>query len=219
MSARPLLTVGLTGGVASGKSLVGKLFSALGVRVIDADQVARDVVAPGQPGLACMVEQFGPNILDAAGALDRRRMRERVFADDAARNKLESLLHPLIHAELARRRDDTDDDYCILMIPLLARTGMRELVDRVLVVDASPDTQIERLMRRDTVDPELARRMLAAQESREQRLAIADDVVLNHGSPEALEGPVAQLHRHYRDLAQGRADPARRLHLPVPPNA
>lgn len=211
------LAVGLTGGVASGKSLVGDLFRQQGVTVIDADQVAREVVAPGTPGLARLVERFGPEILASDGTLDRRRMRERVFTDDEARRALELLLHPLIHVELAHRRDALTADYGILMIPLLARTGMRELVGRILVVDAPEELQIQRLMQRDGIGREFAKRMLAAQESRQQRLETADDVLLNADGPERLRTPVAELHAFYLALAHGTANPEKRLYLPATP--
>jgi dephospho-CoA kinase len=211
------LTVGLTGGIASGKSLVGEHFGRLGIGVIDADQVARDVVAPGQPGLDALVQRFGADILEADGSLARRRMRERVFADAGERAALEAILHPLIHAELARRRDALPGEYRLLMIPLLARTGMRRLVNRVLVVDAPEEVQLERLTRRDGITPELAQRMLAAQDTRRQRLAIADDVLLNDGPAERLEGLVAQLHAHYLGIARGAIAPTQRLHLPAGP--
>lgn len=211
------LTVGLTGGIASGKSLVGELFREHGVSVTDADLVARDVVAPGQPGLARLVEHFGTGILEADGSLARRRMRERVFADAEARQWLESLLHPLIHAELGRRRDAAPGEYQVLMIPLMVRTGMRDLVSRVLVVDAPETLQIERLMRRDGISQALAQAMLAAQESRQQRLEAADDVLFNDGNPDHLREPVSILHKHYQLLAQGRVQASQRLHLPLPP--
>jgi dephospho-CoA kinase len=211
------LTVGLTGGIASGKSLVGELFHRQGVALVDADQVARDVVAPGQPGLAALVQRFGAAILEPDGSLARRRMRERVFADDGERTALEAILHPLIHAELARRRDALPGAYGLLMIPLLARTGMRALVNRVLVVDAPEEMQLERLARRDGITRDLAQRMLAAQDTRPQRLAIADDVLLNDGPAARLEGLVAQLHGHYLGIARGEIDPAQKLHLPAAP--
>ena len=194
--------VGLTGGIASGKSLVASLFSARGADVVDADQVARDVVAIGTPGLARLVEHFGPQILDKDGSLARRRMRETVFADASQRQALEAILHPLIHAELARRKNLTTSAYAILMIPLLARTPMRKLVDRILVVDAPELVQLERLKARDGITSDLANAMLAAQESREQRLAIADDVLVNTGLIEDLAAPVAELHARYLALAQ-----------------
>jgi dephospho-CoA kinase len=209
------LTVGLTGGIASGKSLVAELFRQHGVHVIDADQLAREVVAPGQPGLARLVAHFGPDILDARGSLERRRMRERVFTDAEARRQLEAILHPLIHAELARQRDADGGEYSILMIPLLARSGMRVLVDRILVVDAPETTQIERLRRRDNISNELALNMLSAQETRQQRLDVADDILLNSGDASLLEAPVAQLHLHYLKLARGQASPEQRLRLPA----
>lgn len=210
------LTVGLTGGIASGKSLVAEIFRRHDVPVIDADQVAREVVAPGQPGLASLITHFGPDILDAQGSLERRRMRERVFADVEARQQLESILHPLIHTELARQRDAARGEYCILMVPLLTRSGMRVLVDRILVVDAPETTQIERLCQRDNVSQALAQSMLLAQETRQQRLDVADDILLNTGDAALLEAPVELLHQHYLQLARGQASPAQRLRLPAP---
>lgn len=195
-------TIGLTGGVASGKSLVAGLFREHGIEVIDADQVARDVVVPGTHGLRQVVAHFGAGVLDPGGALDRRRMRERVFANDAERRTLERILHPLIQAELARQRDLATGPYSMLMVPLLARTGMmRALVDRVLVVDAPETLQLERLQARDGISPELARAMIAAQESRAERLAVADDVVTNDGRPDALTAAVTTLHQQYLRLA------------------
>lgn len=194
--------VGLTGGVASGKSLVASLFGQHGIDVVDADQIARDVVLPGSAGLTRLVEHFGSQILGNDGALDRRRMRETVFADTDARQTLEAILHPLIHAELARRKALTTGPYAMLMIPLLARTPMRRLVDRVLVVDVPEDLQLGRLTTRDGITPTLAAAMLAAQESREQRLAIADDVLINTGQPADLVASVAELHERYLHLAR-----------------
>lgn len=194
--------VGLTGGIASGKNLVASLFEAQGVDIVDADQVARDVVIPGSHGLARLVAHFGPQILDNDGSLARRRMRETVFADAAARQALEAILHPLIYAELARRKNLAASMYIMLMIPLLARTPMRKLVDRVLVVDAPESLQLERLKARDGITSELAGAMLAAQESREQRLAIADDILINADLPADLAKPVAELHARYLALAQ-----------------
>ncbi len=208
------LTVGLTGGIASGKSLAGDLFRSHGVEVIDADQVARDVVTPGHPGLLELVDHFGPDILETDGSLARRRMRERVFNDPEARRELESILHPLIQAELARQRDASTGIYCILMVPLLARSGMRVLVNRILVVDTSEASQISRLCKRDNISQELAKKMLDAQETRQERLAVADDVLFNSGEPALLDAPIARLHQHYLKLARGQVDPSLRLHLP-----
>lgn len=195
-------SVGLTGGIASGKSTVGKLFGELGAEVIDADQVARDVVEPGTPALDEIREAFGPEVIDTDGTLDRAAMRVRVFNDDAERARLETILHPRIHAELARRSDAAVSSYCVLMIPLLARTSMRDLVDRILVVDCPEPAQIERLIARDDIDRELAEKILAAQESRSDRLKVADDVLENSGRPDDLLEPVNALHEQYLAMAQ-----------------
>lgn len=200
--------VGLTGGIASGKSAVAARFAALGVAVLDADLVAREVVAPGSEGLAALVDAFGLGILDATGALDRRRMREQVFADAAARGRLESILHPRIRRLLHERADAATGAYAIVAIPLLAEGGGRAAypwLDRVLVVDAPETAQLTRLAARDGIDDALARRMVEAQASRTQRLAIADDVLVNAGGVDALDGPVAALDRRYRQLAQAKA--------------
>lgn len=200
----PGLTIGLTGGIASGKSLAGDYFRELGVPVIDADQVSRDVVAPGSIGLKAVVAHFGDDILDAQGSMDRRRMRERVFSQPEARLQLEAILHPLIRSSLHLRRDEallhSDPGYCILMIPLLVKFGWSDIVDRVLLVDCSEEAQLQRLTRRDDIDIGLARNMLAAQDTRQQRLDAADDVIENEGSPELLRQSVIELDRTYRAL-------------------
>jgi dephospho-CoA kinase len=210
------LAIGLTGGIASGKSLVGELFRQRGVTVIDADLVARDVVAPGHAGLDALTREFGTGILGSDGSLDRRRMRERVFGNDAERRRLEEILHPLIRDELARRRAAAPGDYCVLMVPLLVRsTGMRALVDRVLVVDAPEEAQLSRLMARDSIDAALGGRMIAAQETRAERLAAADDVIRNDGHPDVLEASVERLHRGYLALAHGKIRTLPPQHLPL----
>lgn len=191
----------LTGGIASGKTAVANAFTRLGVPVIDTDQLARDVVAPGTPALAQIVAAFGSHVLDANGQLDRRRMRELAFADAAQRATLEAITHPAIRAELARRSQHAGGPYQIHAIPLFVETGAKAGYDRVLVVDCPEQVQIERLMKRDGVDLTQARRVLAAQASREQRLAVADDVVENTSTLEALNERVAQLHSCYLELA------------------
>ncbi|MFZ5656940.1 MAG: dephospho-CoA kinase [Pseudomonadota bacterium] len=203
--------VGLTGGIASGKSAVAARFAALGITVVDADLVAREVVAPGTEGLAALVEAFGQDILDPTGALDRRRMRERVFADDAARARLEAILHPRIRGLLGTHAGEAPGAYVVVAIPLLAEGGGRTAypwLDRVLVVDVPEATQLARLAARDRIDEVLARRMLEAQATRAQRLAIADDVVVNAGGVEELDRLVAALDRRYRQLAEAKASPA-----------
>lgn len=197
--------VGLTGGIASGKSAAADRFAALGIEVVDADVVARAVVAPGSPGLAQLVDLFGAGILDAAGMLDRRRMRERVFGDPAARRQLEAVVHPLVRAEVQARVADAASPYAVAAIPLLAEGGGRAAypwMDRILVIDVRPDLQRERVMRRDGIDASLAGRMIAAQASRTQRLAIADDILVNDGPLDGLHAQVDALDRRYRQLAR-----------------
>jgi dephospho-CoA kinase len=194
--------VALTGGVASGKSAVANRFKALGIGVYDADVAAREVVAPRQAALAEIEFVFGADVLNADGSLDRRAMRERVFADPAARKRLEGIIHPRVRAWLRRRVGMDRGPYCILAIPLLAENFRQyEWVDRVLLVDAPRALQIERLMQRDGISREAAERMLDAQATRAQRLAIADDVIVNDGGESALETRVAALHARYVELA------------------
>ncbi len=194
--------VGLTGGIASGKSAVARMFQSLGVPLIDTDVIARDVVAPGEPGLAAVRDAFGDEVLTEDGQLDRSRLRERVFSDPAQRRRLESILHPLIRTRALAQLDDTDAPYVIADIPLLLETGFYELVDRVLVVDCEPETQIQRLMERDGVSRELATGMLSAQASRKNRIAIANDVLDNDGDLENTRQQVDSLHRNYLELAR-----------------
>lgn len=203
--ATPHWVVALTGGVAAGKSEVARRFEALGVRVYDADLAAREVVAPGQAALAEIEFVFGADVLDADGSLDRRAVRERVFADPAARRRLEGIIHPRVRAWLRRRVGMDRGPYCILAIPLLAehREDYR-WVDRVLVVDAPEALQVQRLMRRDGITREHAGQMLAAQATREQRLAIADDVIVNDGEETALAEQTAKLHARYLEFASAR---------------
>lgn len=194
--------VALTGGVASGKSAVARRFESHGVHVYDADVAAREVVAPREPALAEIEFVFGTGVLDADGSLDRRVMRERVFADPDARRKLEAIIHPRVRAWLRRRVGMDRGPYCMLAIPLLFENqDDYDWVDRVLVVDAPEALQIERLMRRDGVTREAAQRMLEAQSTRAQRVAIADDVILNDGGESALDARVAALHERYLELA------------------
>jgi dephospho-CoA kinase len=199
-SVRPL-RIGLTGGIASGKSAVAGLFAARGVPVIDTDAIARDVVAPGEPALTRVVQEFGREVLDASGGLDRRRMRELVFSDAARRARLEAILHPAILAEMIRRSAQAGGNYQILVIPLLVEGDLAKHVDRLLVVDAMPETQLVRLLQRDAENPQQARAMIAAQASRAARLAQADDVIHNDGTLAELESQVAQLHETYVRLA------------------
>ena len=199
--------IGVTGGVASGKSEVTRRFEALGVAVADADLAAREAVAAGSPGLAEVVSTFGPGVLTTAGELDRTAMRQRVFEDLAARQRLEAIIHPRVRAWLRQECEAAPGPYAIAAIPLLTEGGGRDAypwIDRILVVDVPVEVQIKRLMRRDEVDLALAGAMLAAQASREARLAIADDVIVNDGALEALDGEVARLDQLYRGLAEAK---------------
>jgi dephospho-CoA kinase len=198
---RPL-TIGLTGGIASGKSLVSSAFEALGVPVMDADFAARAIVEPGTPALKAIVQRFGAAILQADGSLDRRALRARVFSDGSQRRQLEAITHPAIRQYLRDWRDAQITPYCVLAIALLVEGSSRALVDRVLVVDVPESVQLARLIQRDGVEETLARRMIAAQASRAQRLAAADDVIVNDGSPESARLEVAKLHQQYLELAK-----------------
>jgi dephospho-CoA kinase len=194
--------VALTGGVASGKSSVERCFEALGVRAYDADVAARAVVEPGSEALAEIARAFGTDALDSEGRLDRAAMRKRVFDNLLARTTLEGILHPRIRAWLHEAVDADTGPYCILSIPLLVENRANyEWVDRVLVVDVPEAVQVERLTRRDGVDDALARKMISAQASRERRLGIADDVIVNEGSEAELAGKVAELHGRYLELS------------------
>lgn len=197
---RPL-RIGLTGGIASGKTLVSRLFAALGVPVIDTDELAREVVAPGSEGLAAVRARFGDAVLATDGTIDRRALRARVFSDPDARRELEAITHPRIRALVEARSAMAGGAYQILVIPLLVESGRRTTVDRVLVVDCPESLQLERLLRRDGGSREQAEAILAAQATRAQRLAVADDVIVNTGDPRAVETEVAALHRRYLDLS------------------
>lgn len=200
--------IGVTGGVASGKSEVTRRFEALGITVADADVAARAAVSPGSTGLVAVVEAFGHAVLAADGSLDRAAMRQRVFGDEAARRRLESIIHPLVRAQLQRECEAASGPYAMAAIPLLAEGGRAAYpwLRRVLVVDVATEVQRARLMQRDGIDAALAERMISAQASRAQRLAIADDVVVNDAGLDLLDAHVAQLDRRYRDLAAQASD-------------
>jgi len=196
--------VALTGGIASGKTAVATEFEKLGVTVIDTDQLARDVVEPGSPALSAIVETFGTEMLDSGGRLDRRRMRDRVFANPDERRQLESFTHPAIRQELARRTAAASGPYQIHVIPLLVEGGRAPAYNRVLVVDCPEEIQLQRLMRRDGSDMTQARQILAAQTTRAARLSAADDVIENIGPLDTLRQRIAELHAQYLVLADGK---------------
>lgn len=200
MSANPFRVV-LTGGIASGKTAVANEFVELGIVVIDTDQLSRDVVAPGTPGLSQISKEFGPEVIDDDGTLDRRKLRQLVFADSEKRRRLEAIVHPAVREELRRRSLTAESPYQIHAIPLFAEGGAKGDYDRVLVVDCPESLQIQRVMQRDQVDEVQARQVLAAQATRQQRLAIADDVIINDANIDSLRAQVTALHGHYLALA------------------
>lgn len=200
-SAHQPLVVALTGGIAAGKTQVSDRFAARGVPVIDTDQLAREVIAPGTEGLAAVRSTFGEAIMNADGTVNRQALSERIFADADARRKLEAITHPRIRARVSAALRELEAPYALVVIPLLAETGWQELADRVLVVDAPASLQRARLMQREQIDADQAARRLASQASREQRLAIADEVIDNTATPEALDDAVSALDRQYRAIA------------------
>ncbi|MGO9037437.1 MAG: dephospho-CoA kinase [Steroidobacteraceae bacterium] len=199
------LRIGLTGGIASGKSTVAARFSELGIPVIDADESSRFVVAPGQPGLEAVIARFGEEVVTADHELNRRALRQIIFADPKKRRELEQILHPLIRGDMERRAMQAAGPYVILEIPLLVEGGGRDRVDRVLVVDAEEAAQLQRLMKRDGESLEGARAILAAQANRAVRLEAADDVLVNSGTVPELRHAVDGLHQRYLRLADAAA--------------
>ncbi|MDK9704243.1 MAG: dephospho-CoA kinase [Sulfuritalea sp.] len=198
--------VGLTGGIGSGKSAVADLFAARGALVVDTDAIAHGLTAPGGAAMPAICAEFGAAAAGADGALDRAAMRAMVFADPPARKRLEAILHPLIRSESERRLAERPaaSPYAILMVPLLIESGdYRKRVDRIAVVDCAEATQIARVMRRNGLAREEIERILAAQASRAERLAAADDVIDNDGELAALPPQVERLHVNYLALARG----------------
>ncbi|MHB8476279.1 MAG: dephospho-CoA kinase [Steroidobacteraceae bacterium] len=195
------LLIGLTGGIASGKSTVAQRFVDLGVPVIDADAAAREVVAPGKPGLQQVIDRFGSGVVAENGELDRRALRELVFSDSGARRDLEAILHPLIRADMERSAAAAVGPYIVMAIPLLIEVGSRDRVDRILVVDVDEAVQLQRVMARDHCSAEQARAILASQAPRSARLAAADDVLRNGGTVTELRQAVDHLHQQYLRLA------------------
>lgn len=201
-NTRRIFTVGLTGGIASGKSLVASMFVALGAKLVDTDVIAREVVAPGQPVLHRLREAFGPAVFNANGELNRAALRSLVFDDAAKRRELEAVLHPLIRSRTVEALDRLSGPYALVAVPLLVETDFIELVDRVLVVDSSVDQQLERLMRRDGLSRSAALAMIRAQTDRAVRLQAAHDIIDNSGDQERTRRQVLELHARYLELAK-----------------
>ncbi|KJF87692.1 dephospho-CoA kinase [Photobacterium phosphoreum] len=196
------VVIGLTGGIGSGKTTVANLFGDYGIDLIDADIIARDVVAIGSRGLCRIIKKFGNSILLNDGNLDRSQLRAAIFSDPHLKNWLNQLLHPLIREQMLADIDRATSPYCLLIVPLMVENNLQTLTDRLLVVDVDQQTQIMRTQQRDNVSLEQIKNILAAQASRQQRLDAADDIICNNGDNQALLTQVAQLHQHYLALAQ-----------------
>ena len=195
-----MLVIGLTGGIASGKSAVAHLFAELGISIIDTDRIAHQLVEPGQPALESIIKHFGPAIVDHEGKLNRQRLREIIFANPSDKQWLESLLHPLIRTATAEQIQHATSGYCIVVIPLLYETWPNPLLNRVLVVNCEPKIQRQRLLLRDDISETLAHTMIAQQANTEERLSIADDVIENNGDLDQLSADVLILHNKYQRL-------------------
>lgn len=201
-----MLVIGLTGGIGSGKTTVANEFAKLGVTLIDADLLAREVVEPGTPALAKIAIKFGADILENDGNLNRAKLRQIVFANQEYKLWLEQLLHPLIRELMLARIESATSPYCILVSPLLLETDQSALVQRVLVIDVSPQTQLSRTLQRDNSDPETIKAIMAAQISRDIRLDQADDVITNDGSTDELNSKILDLHSQYLELSNNPND-------------
>jgi len=202
------LVIALTGGIGSGKSTVASILRELGASIVDTDEIAHRLTAPGQPGARAIGEQFGADYLRADGALDRDRMRQLVFSDPAAKKKLETILHPMIRAEVNAAVRAAHTPYVVIVVPLLIETGAyRDLAQRRLVIDCSEQQQIARVIQRSGLSAEAAQAIIATQVSRAERLGHADDVVRNETDLAALRADVVALHRRYLDLAKGGSGP------------
>lgn len=209
------LRLGLTGGIGSGKSAAADCFAALGVPLVDADVVARDVVAPGEPALARIVEHFGPDVLTAEGTLNRAALRQIIFTAAAEKQWLESLLHPLIRERIQRqlaRAQDAGPPYVLLVSPLLFETGQDQLVDAVIVVDVDEALQLERASRRDHADRAQIRRIIDSQMARDERVARADYRLDNSGDLAALKAQVNKLHRQLLETISRRSECSTEIH-------
>lgn len=193
--------VGLTGGIGSGKTTVANLFAAEGVALVDADIVAREVVAPGSKGLEAIVTHFGAEILTPEGELDRAKLRQRIFSHPEEREWLNQLLHPMIRQEMLAQVEKATSVYVIMVVPLLFENGLDRLVNRTLVVDISPELQINRTVKRDNVDASQVNNIISSQCSRSEKLARADDIIDNQGEISTLKREVLALHQRYLQLS------------------
>jgi dephospho-CoA kinase len=194
--------VGISGGIGSGKTTVTDLFAKLGIEIIDADLIAREVVEPGKPALKAIVDKFGLAVLDNSGYLNRAKLRTLVFEDSEVKNWLNELLHPAIRQQMLLRTQQAKSAYCLLSVPLLVENKLNEQVDRVVIVDVDEQTQLQRTLLRDKTNAPQIRAIMNAQATRQQRLAVADDIIVNNGKADDLAKQVALLHQHYLQLAK-----------------
>ncbi|MCW8330496.1 dephospho-CoA kinase [Photobacterium sp. SDRW27] len=191
------MVVGLTGGIGSGKTTVADLFAQFNIDIIDADIVAREVVEPGTPGLNAIIDKLGSDILLTDGSLNRSKLRQAIFNDNSLKDWLNALLHPMIREKMQADIQKAKSPYCLLVIPLMVENNLQTMTDRLLVIDVDEEVQIARTQQRDKVNAEHVKKILAAQASREERLAAADDVITNNGDSAALQSEVATLHQQY----------------------
>jgi len=196
-----MLKIGLTGGVACGKSTVCKIFSQLGIAVIDADEIAHELVEVGKPCYLDIINTFGTAFLLKNQQIDRAKLRQLIFSNRVAKLQLETILHPSIRRELIERSHKVKSAYCILAVPLLIETNMDTAVDRILIIDITEKNQLDRLCKRDHIAPTLANNMIHQQSSRSQRLAMADDIITNNNGVQKLENSIKLLHETYLKIA------------------
>ncbi|UJZ94234.1 dephospho-CoA kinase [Photobacterium damselae subsp. damselae] len=194
--------VGLTGGIGSGKTTVANLFARYGVDLIDADIIARDVVAPNSAGLAAIIDKFGADITLENGELDRAQLRQLIFSNPELKEWLNQLLHPMIRQQMLAQIQASTSPYCLLIVPLMVENNLQALTQRLLVVDVDEQVQIQRTQQRDKVPLEQVKKILASQASRSERLAAADDVITNNDDEQALYSQVEKLHQYYLALSQ-----------------
>lgn len=197
-----MLRIGLTGGIGSGKSSAAAMFARRGVPVIDADEIAKQLVAPGQPAYERIIQRFGKEFVDADGFIDRGRLRRHVFDDPASRRELEAILHPRVRRQIQRQLRALRAPYCVIVIPLIFEANQQDLVDRILVIDATEDTQVQRVAARSSLADDEIRKIIAAQIGRNVRLRQAHDVITNEGELEQLEERVNAFHTRYLELAR-----------------
>ncbi|MGY5613393.1 dephospho-CoA kinase [Vibrio brasiliensis] len=197
------LVIGLTGGIASGKTTVANIFhQEFGIEIVDADIVARQVVEPGSDGLQQIAQHFGPEVIQSDGALNRAKLREIIFADPTHKEWLNNLLHPMIRHKMLNDLENVRSEYALLVIPLMVENNLQTLADKVIVVDVDPETQIQRTVKRDHVDIEQAKAILASQATREQRLAIADYVIKNNTKNQKLLYQITELHKKFLEICR-----------------